>query len=166
MSAKDRENNEGVNQLARVFQERMQGISSKPPDLEFGVIQDDYSLLTNKYPIPIPQTDYFVCRHLTYGDTEDVLTVTQSQGRSGPYEHGIDEFGHKGLSGAPADGTHDHPPCAAMGCTGQTQNGQHQHEVLIPERMRWIKPGDHVLVAWVDADPVVIDLILPATEVG
>lgn len=166
MSAQDRANNEGINMLGRVLQNRMVQTADKPPSLEFGVIQGDYSLLTNKYPIPIPQTDYHVCRHLTYGDTEDVLTITQPKGRTGPYEHEIDEFGHKGLSGAPADGTHDHPPCTAPGCSGQMQNGQHQHEVLIPERMRWIKPGDHVLVAWVDADPVVIDIILPATEVG
>ena len=166
MSEQDRANNEGVNKLARVMQKRMKIVSDQPPALEFGVIQGDYSLLTNKYPIPIPQTDYHVCRHLTYGDAEDVLTVTQPMGRSGPYEHKIDEFGHEGLSGAPADGTHDHPPCTAPGCSGQMQNGQHQHEVLIPERMRWIKPGDHVLVAWVDADPVVIDIIPPATEVG
>ena len=166
MSAQDRANNEGVNKLARVMQNRMWKTSAQPPSLEFGVIQGDYSLLTNKYPIPIPQTDYHVCRHLTYGDTEDVLTVTQPKGGTGPYNHKISEFGHKGLSGAPADGTHDHPPCSAPGCSGQMQNGQHQHEVLIPERMRWIKPGDHVLVAWVDADPVVIDIIVPATEVG
>lgn len=166
MSAQDRANNEGINMLGRVLQNRMLQTADKPPPLEFGVIQGDYSLLTNKYPIPIPQTDYLVCRHLTYGDTEDVLTITQPKGRTGPYEHEIDEFGHKGLSGAPADGTHDHPPCTAPGCSGQMQNGQHRHEVLIPERMRWIKPWDHVLVAWVDADPVVIDIILPATEVG
>lgn len=166
MSAQEKANNEGVNMLARTMQRRMLQVGDRPPILDFGVIQDDYSLLTNEYPIPVPQTDYMVCRHLTYGETEDVLTITQPKGRSGPYEHEIDEFGHKGLSGAKADGTHDHPPCTAPGCSGQIQNGEHQHEVLIPERMRWIKPGDHVLVVWVGTDPVVVDIIMPATEVG
>lgn len=166
MSAQDRANNEGINQLARVMQNRMQAVSAQPPLLEFGIILGNLSLMTNKFPIPIPQTEYHVCRHLTYGETEDVLTITQPKGRAGPYGHGIQEPGHRGLSGAPADGTHDHPPCTAPGCSGQKRNGQHQHEVLIPERMRWLKPGDHVLVAWVDSDPVVIDILVPATEVG
>ena len=41
----------------------------------------------------------------------------------------------------------------------------HQHHVLIPEKMRSIKPGDRVLVAWVGDDAVVVDLVLPATAV-
>lgn len=147
MSKNDKVNNEGYNMLARAIQARAQKVGEAPPLLDFGVIQGDMSLLTNKFPLPIPQTDYFVCRQLTIGETDDVLTKTQYIGK-------------------PNDGRHDHAPCGAMGATGHSQEGAHRHDVLIPEKMRWIKPGDHVLVAWVDSDPVVIDLILPATEVG
>ena len=84
MSAQDRANNEGVNKLARVMQNRMWKTSAQPPSLELGVIQGDYSLLTNKYPNPITPTDYHVCRHLIYGDTAAVLTVTQPKRGAGP----------------------------------------------------------------------------------
>ena len=57
--------NEGINKLAAVFQNRMHGMTDKPEVLDFGVIQGDMSLLTNRFPRPIPQTDYMVCRQLT-----------------------------------------------------------------------------------------------------
>lgn len=59
-----------------------------------------------------------------------------------------------------------------LGNTGsvltQTQNTEapHVHDVLIPEKMRWLKPGDRVLVAWVQHDAVVLDIIKPATDIG
>ena len=43
--------------------------------------------------------------------------------------------------------------------------GEHAHEILIPEKMRSIKAGDRVLVAWVGNDAVVVDIVVPATEV-
>ena len=54
-------NNEGINMLARVMQERMHRIASAPAPMDFGEIQSDYSLLTNQFPIPIPNNDYMVC---------------------------------------------------------------------------------------------------------
>ncbi len=38
-------------------------------------------------------------------------------------------------------------------------NGTHGHIIEIPEKMRSIKPGDRVLVAWVQNEAVVIDII-------
>lgn len=57
-----------------------------------------------------------------------------------------------------------------LGATGAqlantTQDAAHSHRVLIPEKMRKLKPGDRVLVAWVGDDPCVIDIILPGTAV-
>ncbi len=37
--------------------------------------------------------------------------------------------------------------------------GVHSHTVLIPEKMRSIKAGDRVLVAWVQNEAVVIDIV-------
>jgi len=31
---------------------------NKPPLMDFGTIQDDMSLLTNNFPLPIPSGDY------------------------------------------------------------------------------------------------------------
>lgn len=142
MAEQKKVNNEGYNMLARVFQERMQTVSHTPEALDFGEILDDYSLQVNKFPIPVPNTDYFVCRSLTLGNTGGLLTTTQA-----------------------GTGKHDHPPCAGLNASGHEKEGDHIHNVLIPEKMRWLQPGDHVLVAWIGSDPLVIDIILPATEV-
>lgn len=101
MAGNNGANNEGINMLARVMQERMRKVSHTPDPVDFGEIQGDYSILANQFPVPIPQSDYFVCRYLT---------------------------------------------------------------LLAKEQQP--KPGDHVLIAWVGADPVVVDVIRPATEVG
>ena len=130
---------EGVNKLARVMQKRMQDISASPLVLDFGSIQGDYSLKTNTFPIPIPKKDYMVLRQLTLGKKDDVLTKTQYEGKEN-------------------DGTHGH-------VNASPGDSAHRHDVLIPEKMRQIKPGDRVLVAWVGNDAVVLDIVLPGTEV-
>ena len=55
-----------------------------------------------------------------------------------------------------AKGKHSHSTCST---------GIHYHDVYLPDKMRWIKPNDRVLVAWVGVDAVVIDLILNAKVV-
>lgn len=81
--------NEGINRLTEVLQNRMHGLSEKPQVLDFGVIQGDMSLLTNKFPVPIPQSDYMVCRQLTLGPTDNILAKTQDIGlpHSGSHLH-------------------------------------------------------------------------------
>lgn len=44
-------------------------------------------------------------------------------------------------------------------------DGSHDHDIKVPEKMRSIKPGDRVLIAWVQSEAVVIDIILPGTAV-
>ena len=61
--------NPGVNKLGQVLQERMKACGASPLLLDFGTIQGDMSLITNTFPIPIPKTDYTVCRQLTLGAT-------------------------------------------------------------------------------------------------
>lgn len=50
----------------------------------------------------------------------------------------------------------------AGGDLTSTGNGD---DVLIPEKMRSLAPGDRVLVAWVQSEAVVIDIIVPAASV-
>lgn len=147
---------EGMNHLARVLNTRMQGQKDADSSLvlDFGVIQNDYSLLTNTYPIPIPKADYLVLRQLTLGNTGAWLTQTQSAGKAGDGTHSHGESGsHSGHTSG--DGKHSHK-----------NEAPHVHNVLIPEKMRWLKPGDRVLVAWVQHDAVVLDIIRPATDIG
>ncbi len=164
---------EGINKLTEVLQSRMRVISDKPQVLDFGVIQEDMSLLTNKFPVPIPQSDYMVCRQLTLGPTNDILAKTQDIGlpHSGSHIHKtIDETGSCGciVSGTVGEETGpapDPPIPSERSAGGDSSDGEHQHHVLIPEKMRHLEPGDRVLVAWVGDDACVIDLILPATEI-
>ncbi len=131
--------NEGINKLAGVLQNRMHSINYRPQVLDFGQIQGDMSLITNRFPQPIPQSDYMVCRQLTLGKKNAPIDPDPMTQESGNF-----------------DGKHD------LHVSG---NGKHRHILLVPEKMRSIKPGDRVLVAWVGDDACVIDIILPATSV-
>lgn len=156
------EGNPGINHLARAIQgqiSRNQEVNSALI-LDFGTIQGDYSLLTNTYPIPIPKSDYMVCRQLTLGPTNDIMAKTQDIGlpHSGSHLHKVN--GPVGEATSPAP---DPPVPSERSAGGDSSDGMHQHHVLIPEKMRKLLPGDRVLVAWVQNDAVVVDLILPAT---
>ena len=144
----------GLAEVLHKHIQRVAGAQSGALALDFGEIREDYSLTTNSFPVPIPKESYVVCRQLTLGDTDTHLTYTIPPGNAddGTHDHGSSGL-HGGHTGG--DGSHTH-----------TREGPHIHDVLIPEKMRWIKPGDRVLVAWVGQDAVVIDIILPATALG
>ena len=44
--------------------------------------------------------------------------------------------------------------------------GAHTHNVKLPEKMYWIRPGDKVLVAWVQNEAVVVDIVFNGDRVG
>lgn len=142
---------EGMNKLARVLHGRIQGEREAHSSLvlDFGEIQKDYSLLTNTYPIPIPKADYLVLEDLTLGETGTKLTTTT---QNGAHTHG-NNGSHGGHDGG--DGSHEHE-----------SSGNHSHNALIPEKLRWLKPGDRVLVAWVQHDAIVVGRVRPATDIG
>lgn len=55
----------GLSKLARVISQRAENVAGKAERdlvLDFGSIKGDMSLLTNTFPIPIPRSDYHVCR--------------------------------------------------------------------------------------------------------
>lgn len=110
-------NNKGLQNLARVLDKRMSERSVPDTVLDFGEITKSYELVTTTYPLPIPKDDYQVCRQLTLGNKGDFLCEA-------------------------SDGS----------------------KVYIPEKMRKLKPGDHVLVAWVREEPVVIDIVIQADK--
>lgn len=134
--------------VAGLLQGRMvatvrKGISN--PSIELGVLDDSLNLLLDGLPAPL--SDYMVCRQLTLGKEDDVLTKTQYAGKSndGTHSHGP-SGSHSQYSG---NGTHSH-----------TDEGAHVHDVLIPEKMRTLKPKDRVLVAWASGTPVIVDIVL------
>lgn len=135
--------NLGFNKLANTLQSRMTASAERPSPFDFGVIQDDYSLTTNTFAIPIPRSDYLVCRGLTLGAAGELLVRTEEDGTHGHGPSG----GHEQAQGS---GEHSHP----------ASEGAHGHRVPVPENLRGLAPGDRVLVAWVGSDAVVVDIIV------
>ncbi|MBQ9720309.1 MAG: hypothetical protein IJV64_06395 [Oscillospiraceae bacterium] len=142
------DSNSGIARLGEAITGRAKQVNGlQPLTLDFGVIQSDMSLKTNTYAKAIPKTDYSVCRQLTLGPTWAHLTYTIGAGKpnDGTHDHG-NSGTHGGHVGG--NGTHTH-----------TAEGPHVHDVLIPEKMRSLKPGDRVLVAWVQNEAVIVDLV-------
>lgn len=117
------DNSPGMSRLAGVIKGIAKGEQNTALTLDLGVIQADKSLLTDTYPIPIPRSDYLVCRGLKKR-TASFNTSSVSVGDHGSHNH----------SGS----------------------------VTTDEALA---VGDRVLVAWVQDDAVVIDVILDASEV-
>lgn len=167
---------EGISRLANVIHRRVSDMGKASFGdllLDFGTILSDYKLLTNTYPNPIPKEDYLVLRQLTLGNTGDILAKTQEIGKphSGSHIHKTinltcPDGNVSGTVGEATGAAPDPPNPPESSAGGDSSDGQHQHHVLIPEKMRWLKPGDRVLVAWVQHDAVVIDIIRPATDIG
>ena len=77
----------GLSKLARVISNRAEKVAGKAERdlvLDFGSINKDMSLLTNTFPIPIPRSEYHVCRlvgGLAYtisgGSMEDMREATE-----------------------------------------------------------------------------------------
>ena len=117
------ENTPGISKLAGV----MDAIVKKNHDgnliIDYGIINDDLSISTNTFPIPIPKKDYMCCRHLKEIPVKDRWNTEP----------------------------------ATVG-----DHGSHSHRF----QPHWkLKKGDRVLVAWVQNDPVVIDVLVHADEV-
>lgn len=117
----------------------------KRPLLELGIIQKDFSLITDSFPVPIPKADYLVCRSLTIDETQPLTETVPDQGKHGHGPSGE----HSQYTGT---GEHTHP---------ETE-GSHIHEIPVPESMQSLKPDDRVLVAWINGGnrAVVIDIVL------
>ena len=130
------DSNAGISKLGAVISRRAGQMDAlNPLPLDFGEIQGDYSLKTNTYGRPIPKGQYSLCRQLTLGEEGKWLADT-----------------HYMKAGA-----HTHNGCGA----GPGHNdGVHDHDVKIPEKMRSLLPGDRVLVAWVQNEAVVIDIVV------
>lgn len=132
------DSNSGVALLANVLSDRMKEENQSPQDIDFAVINEDYSLRTNRFPVDIPATDYTVCRHLCERIVRipAEITATASGGSHGGHEYG--------------DGSHTH-----------SVDMTHEHLY----KTRYLKPGDRVLVVWIQNEVCVIDLIVPATDI-
>ena len=161
-------NTNGINRLGIVLNKQMNKNSDKPLVLDFGVIQDDYSLLTNTYPLPIPLSDYVICRSVSY-DPKKPLTMTWWADEEPSVSGWEDEDWSENAWRGSKVNNHNPPdtsPPHGHGNKGESdiECGKHYHDVYLPKKMRWLVPGDRVLVAWVGVDAVVIDIVMDAKE--
>lgn len=57
--------NAGIGKLARTLDRRMSEHQEGRFEPDFGLIQSDYSLVTDTFPVSIARADYSVCRSLS-----------------------------------------------------------------------------------------------------
>lgn len=183
-------NSAGLSKLAALFKETAKGEIPTNPSLELGTINDDYSLTTDSFPVPIPMGDYLVCRHLKQWTTEEVedhkhhipghkhaaedSTVSLTAKSAGSHGHTIAAHNHGGAVSAQAltadsngSHTHDidgHNHVVTIEETEQDTEEAGKHSHNFPEEWT-LNKGDRVLVAWAKNDAVVIDVIIQAKEV-
>lgn len=156
------DNSPGVSKLAGTFQQLARQEYAAPPMLDFGVIQEDFSLLTNTYPVAIPPSDYLVCRTAALPNSE-VIDSYNTEAKNNSHSHDAAD-----AVGSIIDG--QGLPCSAASAplnvkSVTVRQREHYHEVDIARAtQRHLQAGDRVLVAWVDNDAVVIDVIYTATR--
>lgn len=80
--------NPGTSKLGKVLAKRMSKQSETSLVLDYGNIEGDYSLKTNTFPLPIPKSDYTVCRHV------GGLTLSAGGGEHGGHADGDGSHGH------------------------------------------------------------------------
>lgn len=101
--------------------------------IELGTITSGLNLKTDSINSIIPKGQYMINLMLTDGGT----TTEPAEHTHNGGEHG----GHESGSGA-----HSH------------DGGRHVHE--LPSRLRGLKVGDRVLVAWAGNEPVVVAIVI------
>ncbi len=57
--------NRGAAKLAAILDNRMSESTEGQLTFDFGQISSGYSLVTNTFPVPIPKSEYSVCRHIS-----------------------------------------------------------------------------------------------------
>lgn len=150
--------------LSGLFQSRMSQTVKKGtslPPLELGTITANMSLQVDGLPAPL--TNYMVCRQLTLGPTNAVLTKTKKDGSHLVAIDGLDF--QMNTVGKNENGIY-FKEGSDVSLNGSIDGSSHVHEVLIPEKMRYLQPGDRVLVAWASSIPIVVDIVYDKSEMG
>ena len=153
------DNSPGISRLTGLMKEIAEQQKDTALILDFGVIAADMSLITNNFPEPIPAKDYLVCRCAALKPVEDVHTYG--------HLHEVEPVGFSlelDPAGGPLDPPHTHEKAKGSVYGHKTKTAI--DTVNIARRSeRCIAPGDRVLVAWVQNDAVVIDIILQGNEI-
>ena len=134
--------NSGASKLAQVIAERIGSQTAGPDALELGIIQHDMSLKIDRFAVPIPQGEYLVSEWAA--------------------KLGLPDFSLVGMGEYPVKD--DGSPEPVTECTPQTRWDWKPREIdeVKIEVKPDLKPGDRVLVAWVNdgTDPVVVSKVV------
>ena len=134
--------NSGASKLARVIAERIGSQTAGPDALELGIIQPDMSLKIDRFAVPIPRGEYLIAEW-----TAKLSFPAFSLVGRGEYPVKND--------GSPE------PPTQWTQQTRWDWTPKEIDEVKIEVKPD-LKPGDRVLVAWVNdgTDPVVVSKVV------
>ena len=148
------DNSPGMSKFAGVLRNMAKWAVDGSPVFDFGTIQSDGSLLTNRFPIPIPKTDYLVLRCAGLPNSE----VVKTEGHNHTLSSGSVSVS-VGSGGSPS---HSHGASGSL--SGYTGSSVDKVDIARASQAH-IKAGDRVLVAWVENDAVVLDVVLSAENV-
>ena len=129
--------NSGASKLAQVIAERIGSQTARPDMLELGTIQGDMSLKLDRFAVPIPQGEYLISEWTAKLILPDFIIKGNQNGLK------------DSLNGAvTGDATFNFQPTIIDNVKIEFK----------PE----LKPGDRVLVAWVNdhTDPVVVSKVV------
>lgn len=134
--------NSGASKLAQVIAERITSQTARPDALELGSIQGDMSLKIDRFAVPIPRGEYLIAEW-----TAKLSFPAFSLVGRGEYPVKND--------GSPE------PPTQWTQQTRWDWTPKEIDEVKIEVKPD-LKPGDRVLVAWVNdgTDPVVVSKVV------
>jgi len=134
--------NSGTSKLAQVIAERISTQTARPDALELGSIQGDMSLKIDRFAVPIPRGEYLIAEWIAKLSFPAFSLV------------GTGKYPVKG-DGSPEPGATSTPQ------TRWDWEPREIDEVKI-EIKPDLKPGDRVLVAWVNdhTDPVVVSKVV------
>lgn len=134
--------NSGASKLAQVIAERISTQTARPDALELGTIQPDMSLKLDRFEVPIPKGEYLVSEWTAKLSLPDFSLV------------GMGEYPVKD----------DGSPEPVTEWTPQTRWDWKPREIdeVKIELKPNLKPGDRVLIAWVNnnTDPVVLSKVV------
>ena len=145
--------NSGASKLARVIAERIGSQTARPDALELGTIQGDMSLKLDRFAVPIPQGEYLISEWKVKLILPEFFllgteTCMETMGFVTPAAS-VDSEGN------PLPGS------VTKGLARYSFNPAEINKVAIEIKPE-LKPGDRVLVAWVNnhTDPVVVSKVV------
>jgi len=145
--------NSGANKLAQVIAERISTQTAMPDALELGTIQGDMSLKIDRFAVPIPQGEYLISEwKVKLILPEFFLLGTETCMETTGF---VTPAASVDSEGNPLPGS------VTKGLAKYSFNPAEINEVAIEIKPE-LKPGDRVLVAWVNnhTDPVVVSKVV------